>query len=47
MSSSGCARAETLSLTVQDYLEATKEYHNTNDISKAVEIMYEKILYQL
>lgn len=42
MSSSGCARAETLSLTVQDYLEATKEYHQTNDISKAVEIMHDK-----
>lgn len=42
MSSSGCARAETLSLTVQDYLDATKEYHQTNDISKAVEIMHDK-----
>lgn len=42
MSSSGCARAETLSLTVQDYLDATKEYHQTHDISKAVEIMHDK-----
>lgn len=42
MSSSGCARAETLSLTIQDYIDATKEYHNTNDISKAVEIMHDK-----
>lgn len=42
MSSSGCARAETLSLTIQDYLDATKEYHNTNDLSKAVQLMHDK-----
>lgn len=42
MSSSGCARAETLSLTLQDYLDATREYHNTNDISEAVQLMYDK-----
>lgn len=42
MSSSGCARAETLSLTVQDYIDATKEYHNSNDISEAVKIMHDK-----
>lgn len=40
MSSSGCARAETLSLSVQDYIDATREYHNTNDISEAVRIMH-------
>lgn len=32
MTSSGCARAETLSLTVQDFIDATKEYHQGNDI---------------
>lgn len=42
MSSSGCARAETLSLTIQDYLDATREYHNTNDIQKAVKVMHDK-----
>ena len=42
MSSSGCARAETLSLTVQDYLDATRDYHNTEDISEAVKIMHDK-----
>ena len=42
MSSSGCARAETLSLTVQDYLDATREYHNSNDIVEAVKIMHDK-----
>ena len=42
MSSSGCARAETLSLTVQDYLDATREYHNSNDISQAVKVMHDR-----
>lgn len=42
MSSSGCARAETLSLTVQDYIDATREYHNSNDILQAVKIMHDK-----
>lgn len=42
MSSSGCARAETLSLTLQDYLDATREYHNSNDISEAVRLMHDK-----
>lgn len=42
MSSSGCARAETLSLSVQDYIDATREYHNTNDISEAVRVMHDQ-----
>ena len=42
MSSSGCARAETLSLTIQDYLDATKEYHHTDNILEAVKIMHDK-----
>ena len=36
MSSSGCARRETLNLTVLDYMNATKEYHNTNDIHEMI-----------
>ena len=32
MSSSGCARRETLNLTIQDFVDATKEYHNSQDI---------------
>lgn len=32
ISSSGCARAETLSLTVNDFIEATSEYHNDTNI---------------
>ena len=32
MSSSGCARRETLNLTIQDFIDATQEYHNKNNI---------------
>lgn len=32
MTSSGCARAETLSLTVQDFIDATREYHQAKNI---------------
>ena len=42
MTSSGCAKRETLNLTIQDFLEATKEYHNTMDINKALNILREK-----
>ena len=42
MTSSGCAKRETLNLTIQDFLEATKEYHNTMDINKALNILCEK-----
>ena len=38
MSSSGTAKAETLSLTVKDFIEATKEYHKSNYLSN---ILYE------
>lgn len=36
MSSSGCGRAETLSLTVEDYIEATKEYHKGGEIQEII-----------
>ena len=36
MSSSGTARAETLSLTVNDFIIATKDYHKSNDISNVI-----------
>ena len=42
MSSSGCAMAETLSLTIDDFMEATKIYHNTDDIYKALTILNER-----
>ncbi len=36
ISSSGCARRETLNLTIGDFINATYEYHKTNDISEAL-----------
>lgn len=36
MSSSGCARRETLNLTIQDFVDATCEYHKEKDIKKAL-----------
>lgn len=32
MSSSGCAKRETLNLTIQDFINATKQYHNSDNI---------------
>ena len=42
MSSSGCARAETLSLTVNSFIEATFPYHNKTDIYEALNILKER-----
>ena len=39
MSSSGISKIDTLELTIQDYLTATKEYHNTNNIHQAIHEM--------
>ena len=36
MASSGCSRTETLSLTIQDYINATSDYHNSNDINDVI-----------
>ena len=37
MSSSGCARRETLNLTIQDFIEATREYHSKNNIYDVIQ----------
>lgn len=37
MCSSGCARRETLNLTIQDYIDALKEYTNKKDIYAILE----------
>lgn len=42
MSSSGCGRAEALSLTIQDFVEATKDYHNKKDIYEVIPILKER-----
>lgn len=39
ISSSGTARAETLSLTIQDYMNATQDYHQTNDIHEMIDTL--------
>ena len=39
MSSSGCARTETLNLTVQDYMDSVKEYTETTDISEMIDTL--------
>lgn len=41
MSSSGCARRETLNLTIQDFIDATSEYHHKNDIYEVLNILKE------
>lgn len=42
MSSSGTARAETLSLTVEDFINATHEYHNGGSINDVLRILEKK-----
>ena len=37
ITSSGCARAETTSITLQDFIEATQEYHHSNNIYDVIE----------
>ena len=39
MTSSGCARTETLNLTIQDYMESTQEYHQKSDIYEIIETL--------
>lgn len=42
MSSSGCARTETLSLTVQQFIDATKEYHNSKDVYQVINTLKDR-----
>ena len=37
ITSSGCARAETTSITLQDFITATSEYHHSTDIYDVIE----------
>ncbi len=39
MSSTGISRTDTYNLTIQNYLDATFEYHKTNDITLAIKLM--------
>lgn len=42
ISSSGCARQETLNITIQDFIDATKEYHNSDDIYEIITILIKR-----
>ena len=39
ISSSGCAKAEALSLTVGDYIKATREYHNGGSVDEILRLL--------
>lgn len=39
MANSGCAKRETLNLTVQDFIDATIEYHESDDICEIINIL--------
>ena len=39
MSSSGISRIDVLNMTIKDYLEATREYHNADSVKKAIKEM--------
>jgi len=39
MSSSGCARRETLNLTIEDFINATRDYHDSNDINEIIQML--------
>ena len=41
-SSSGCAMAETLDLTINSFIEATSDYHNETDIYKVINKLKER-----
>ena len=42
MSSSGTARRETLNLTIHDFIDATKDYHNTEDIVEVLDFLHKR-----
>ena len=42
MSSSGTARRETLNLTIHDFIEATKDYHNTDNIADVLNFLHKR-----
>ena len=42
MTSSGCARRETLNITIQDFINATYDYHHKQDIDDVIRILQDK-----
>ena len=42
ISSSGCGRAETLNITLEDFVESVKEYTYETDINKVISLLYQR-----
>ena len=42
LASSGCGRTEACNITIQDYINATSEYHNSNDIYEVLQTLTKK-----
>lgn len=42
ISSSGCARQETLNITIQDFIDATRAYHDSDDIYEIITILIKR-----
>ena len=42
ISSSGCARQETLNITIQDFIDATREYHDSEDMYEIITILIKR-----
>ena len=42
ISSSGCSRIETLNFTIQNYIDATKQYHQENNIYDVLNVLKDK-----
>ena len=42
MVSGGCARKETLSLTIQDFIDATSDYHNETNIYNVLSVLHNR-----
>lgn len=40
MTSNGCAKRETLNITVQDFIDATYDYHHKDNIDDVIEALH-------
>lgn len=40
MTSSGCAKRETLNITIQDFIDTTYEYHHKDNIDDVIEALH-------
>ena len=42
MTSSGCAKRETLNITVHDFIDATYDYHHKDNIDDVIEALHRR-----